>query len=61
MHATEIQWYIVVCYDKLSVQHCLCIWTDTELNLKGVSVKTPETCLDLPLWIEAIEGGQQAT
>ena len=33
----------------------------TELNLKGVSVKAPETRLDLPLWIEAIEGGQQAT
>ena len=41
MHATEIQWYIVVCYDKLSVQQCLCIYTATELNLKGGFCRNP--------------------
>ena len=38
MHTTEIQWYIVVCYDKLSVQQCLCA---TELNLKGGFCRNP--------------------
>ena len=41
MHATEIQWYIVVCYDKLSVQQCLYIYTATELNLKGDFCRNP--------------------
>ena len=41
MHVTEIQWYIVVCYDKLSVQQCLCISTATELNLKGGFCRNP--------------------
>ena len=41
--------YIVVCYYKLSVQQWLCIYTATDLNLKGGSVKTPETHLDPPL------------
>ena len=41
MHATEIQWYIVVCYHKLSVQQCLCIDTATELNLKGGFCRNP--------------------
>ena len=41
MHATETQWYIVVCYDKLSVQQCLCIYTAIELNLKGGFCRNP--------------------
>ena len=47
MHACY--WYIVVCYDKLSIQQCLCIENAAKLNLKGVSVETPETHLDPPL------------
>ena len=41
MHATEIQWYIIVFYDKLSVQQCLCIYIATELNLKGGFSRNP--------------------
>ena len=38
MHAIEKQWYIVICYDKLSVQQCLCA---TELDLKGGFCRNP--------------------
>ena len=41
MHTTEIQWYVVVCYDKLSVQQCLRIYTATELNLKRGFCQNP--------------------
>ena len=34
-------WYIVVCYDKLSIQHCLCIENATKLNLKGGFCRNP--------------------
>ena len=64
MHATEIQWYIVVCYDKLSVQQCLCIDTTTELNLKGGFCRNPRnpsrSATAINNIIMHVDGGNQA-
>ena len=38
MHATGI---IVICYDKLSIQQCLCIENATKLKLKGGFCRDP--------------------
>ena len=39
MHACY--WCIVVCYDKLSIQQCLCNENATKLNLKGGFCRNP--------------------
>ena len=37
MHATEIQWYIVVCYDKLSVHATMCMYLGPDLVIISFS------------------------